>query len=69
MISSLSEAIPVNSSALFILVRKAQPEKVLAELTDVKGKVLRTSLSPEQKKKLQEALADSTSSPHNIAKT
>jgi uncharacterized membrane protein len=52
MISSLSEAIPVNSSAFFILVRKAQPEKVLAELTDVKGKVLRTSLSPEQEKKL-----------------
>jgi uncharacterized membrane protein len=57
----LSETIPVNSSALFILVRKAQPEKVLAELTDVKGKVLRTSLSPEQEKKLQEALADSAS--------
>jgi uncharacterized membrane protein len=49
-----------GSSALFILVRNAQPEKVLAELTGVKGKVLRTSLSPEQEKKLQEALADST---------
>jgi uncharacterized membrane protein len=59
-IKSLGETIPVNSSALFILVRKAQPEKVLAELTGVKGKVLRTSLSPEQEKKLQEALADST---------
>jgi len=65
-IKSLSETIPVSSSALFILVREAQPEKVLAELTDVKGKVLRTSLSPEQEKKLQEALADSTSpSRHN----
>ena len=59
-IKSLGETIPVNSSALFILVRKAQPEKVLAELSGVKGKVLRTSLSPEQEKKLQEALADST---------
>lgn len=59
-IKSLGETIPVNSSALFILVRKAQPEKVLAELAGVKGKVLRTSLSPDQEKKLQEALSDST---------
>jgi uncharacterized membrane protein len=58
-IKSLGETIPVNSSALFILVRKAQPEKVLAELAGVKGKVLRTSLSPDQEKKLQEALSDS----------
>jgi uncharacterized membrane protein len=55
-IKSLGETIPPNSSALFILVRKVQPEKVLAELSGVKGKVLRTSLSPEQEKKLQEAL-------------
>ena len=34
-IRSLGETIPANSSALFILVRKAQPEKVLAELSDV----------------------------------
>ncbi len=59
-IKALGETIPVNSSALFILVRKAQPEKVLAELSGVKGKVLRTSLSREQEKKLQEALADTT---------
>ncbi|MEO7320180.1 MAG: DUF1269 domain-containing protein [Nitrosospira sp.] len=59
-IKSLGETIPLNSSALFILVRKAQPERVLAELSGVKGKILRTSLSPEQEKKLQDALADST---------
>jgi uncharacterized membrane protein len=59
-IKSLAETIPPNSSALFILVRKAQPEKVLAELSGVKGKVLRTSLSPEQEKKLQEALEGAT---------
>ena len=58
-IKSLSETIPVNSSALFILVRKVQTEKVLAELSGVKGKVLRTSLSPDQEKKLQEALQGS----------
>ncbi|MGH8763457.1 MAG: DUF1269 domain-containing protein [Nitrosospira sp.] len=58
-IKSLGETIPVNSSALFILARKVQPEKVLAEFSDVKGKVLRTSLSPDQEKRLQEALAGS----------
>jgi uncharacterized membrane protein len=58
-IKSLAETIPNNSSALFILVRKAQPEKVLAELSGVQGKVLRTSLSPDQEKRLQEALSGS----------
>jgi uncharacterized membrane protein len=62
-IKSLGETIPVNSSALFILVCKAEPEKILAEFSSVKGKVLRTSLSPEQEKKLREALADSTTAP------
>ena len=59
-VKSLAETIPPNSSALFILVRKVQPEKVLAELSGVKGKVLRSSLSPEQEKKLQEALEGAT---------
>ncbi len=59
-IKSLAETIPNDTSALFILVRKVQPEKVLSELSGVQGKVIRTSLSPEQEKKLQEALAGST---------
>ena len=59
-IRSLGETIPANSSALFVLVRKAQPEKVLAELSNVKGRVLRTSLSPDQEKRLREALAGGT---------
>jgi uncharacterized membrane protein len=60
-IKSVAETIPPNSSALFILVRKAQPERVLAELSGLKGKILRTSLSPDQEKKLQEALEGSSS--------
>jgi uncharacterized membrane protein len=43
---------------LFVLVRKAQPEKVLAELSNFKGDVLRTSLSPDQEARLQAALSD-----------
>jgi len=56
-IKSLSETIPNDSSALFILIRKVQPEKVLAELSGVSGKVIRTSLSPEQEKRLEDALS------------
>ena len=58
-IKNLSETIPKDSSALFVLLRKFQPEKVLQELeqSDFKGKVLRTSLSPEQEEKLQQALS------------
>ncbi|WVT73618.1 DUF1269 domain-containing protein [Sinorhizobium chiapasense] len=56
-IKSLGNTIPNNSSALFILVRKAQPEKVLAEFPDLRGRVLKTSLSPEQEQKLQAALS------------
>lgn len=59
-ITSLGETIPPNSSALFILARKVDPEKVLAELSDVKGKVLRTTLSPDQERRFREVLAGST---------
>jgi uncharacterized membrane protein len=58
-IKSLAETFPNNSSGLFLLFHKAEPEKILAELSGVKGKVLRTSLSPEQEKRLQEALSGS----------
>lgn len=56
-IKSLGNTIPNNSSALFILVRKVQPEKVLAEFPDLRGRVLKTSLSPEQEQRLQAALS------------
>jgi uncharacterized membrane protein len=44
------------SSALFVLVRKATPDKVLEELKGAGGKVLQTSLSHEDESKLQAAL-------------
>lgn len=56
-IKSLGQTIPNSSSALFVLVRKVQPEKVLAEFHGLKGRVIKTSLSPEQEKALQEALS------------
>jgi uncharacterized membrane protein len=58
-IRSIGQALQPNTSALFILVRKMQPEKVLAELSRFKGRVLRSSLSPEEEARLQAALSGS----------
>ncbi|APO68922.1 hypothetical protein IE4872_CH03322 [Rhizobium gallicum] len=57
LIKRLAEAIPASSSALFLLVRKAQPEKVLEAFKGEHAKVLRSSLSPEQEERLRQALA------------
>lgn len=46
-----------GSSALFVLVRKATPDKVLAELEGSGGKILKTSLSHDDEAKLQAALS------------
>ena len=56
-IKRTGETLKPGTSALFVLVRKAQPEKVLAELKDYHGKIIRSSLSPEQEKKLQDAIS------------
>lgn len=58
-IRGIGETLKPNSSALFVLVRKAQPEKVLSEMSRFKGRIIRSSLSPEQEKQLQEALSGS----------
>ncbi|EIM25411.1 DUF1269 domain-containing protein [Microvirga lotononidis] len=55
-IRSIGETLKPETSALFLLIRKSQPEKVLAELAGFKGHVIRSSLSPEQEAKLQAAL-------------
>ena len=46
-----------GTSALFVLCRKATPDKVLAELEGTGGKVLKTSLTHEQEEKLQAAIS------------
>ncbi|PZM15762.1 DUF1269 domain-containing protein [Rhizobium tubonense] len=57
LIKRLAETIPVNTSALFLLVRKVQPEKLLEEFKGEHARILRSSLSPDQEHKLQGALA------------
>ena len=53
----LAAAMPPGRSALFVLVRKATPDKVLSELQGSGGKVLNTSLSHDDEAKLQAALS------------
>ena len=53
----LSEQLQPGHSALFVLVRKATPDKVLQELSGVGGTLLKTSLTHEQESKLQDALS------------
>lgn len=52
----LAASLTPGSSALFVLVRKATPDKVLAELEGTGGKLIKTSLSDADEAKLQAAL-------------
>jgi uncharacterized membrane protein len=61
-IRQIAESLQPSTSALFVLVRKAQPEKVMAELSGFRGRVIRSSLSPEQESRLQTALSGSAAS-------
>lgn len=52
----LGETLQPETSALFILVRKVTPDKVLDEVSKYGGKILRTSLSKDDEKQLQSVL-------------
>src|SRR5690348_15794179 len=45
-----------NSSAIFMLIRKSTPDKVVPEMAKFGGTILQTSLPKETEAKLQEAL-------------
>jgi uncharacterized membrane protein len=53
---NLAETMQPDSSALFVLVHKATPDKVLEELQGSGGKILKTSLSHQDEARLQAAL-------------
>jgi len=55
-IREIGDTIEPGTSAIFVLVKKSTPDKVLDELSQFEGKVLRTSLSKEDEAKLQAAL-------------
>ena len=60
-IQELGNTIEPGTSAIFILVRKSTPDKVLEDLSKFEGKVLQTSLTHENEEKLQEALTKKVS--------
>jgi uncharacterized membrane protein len=56
-IKKLSATIPVDSSALFVLVKSATADKVIAEIESYRPRVLKTSLSNEDEARLKAALS------------
>jgi uncharacterized membrane protein len=52
----LADGLPAGSSALFVLVRKSTPDRVLEEVKGTGGKILKTSLAHEDEARLQAAL-------------
>lgn len=53
----LAGTLKPGSSVLFVLARKATPDRVLEELKGTGGKILKTSLSHDDEAKLQAALS------------
>ena len=53
----LAATMKTDSSVLFVLVRKATPDKVLDEIKGTGGRILKTSLSHDDEAKLQAALS------------
>jgi uncharacterized membrane protein len=53
----LAATMQPGSSALFVLARKATPDKVLEEIQGTGGTILQTSLSHDDEAKLQAALS------------
>jgi len=56
-VKELASTMKPGSSVLFVLVRKATPDKVLDEVKGTGGKILKTSLSHDDEAKLQAALS------------
>ena len=52
----LGETLTPGTSALFVLVRKATPDKVLEGLKGFKGRVIQTSLTKDKEEELRKVL-------------
>jgi uncharacterized membrane protein len=48
---------PAGGSTLFVLARRATPERVLEEMQGTGGRILKTSLTHENEAKLQAAMS------------
>ena len=54
----LADTMKPNTSALFVLVRRSTPDRVLEELKGTGGRILQSSLSHEEIDRLQNTLAE-----------
>ncbi|WP_141579632.1 DUF1269 domain-containing protein [Actinomadura sp. WMMA1423] len=52
----LGENLPPGTAAVFMLVEKRNPEKAVPEMAPLGGRLIQTSLSPEQEEHLREAV-------------
>ena len=64
-IREVADALPPASSAIFLLVRRATPDKVLAEFEGLGGRVLRSSLSRADEERLG-AVLRAKAAEHNV---
>jgi uncharacterized membrane protein len=56
-VKEVGESLPKGGSALFLLIKAADPTLVLAALKPYKGKVLQTTLPPDTEEQLQRVLS------------
>jgi len=63
----VAASIQSGNAALFLLIRKVTPDKVLAELKGVGGKVLRTSFDHTKEEALRQALAAAAASQPSVS--
>lgn len=54
-IKEVAESVEPGSSAIFLLIKKMTPDKVVGAIKDYGGRVIRTSLSDEQEENLRGA--------------
>lgn len=57
-IKEAGNAITPGSSALFLLIHKATPDRVIAEMREFGGTILQTNMSEEDEARLKEAFGD-----------